>query len=186
MLVFGCGPIGLLTIYAAARKGAHVTAIDPVAARLEIAKKLGAAAVETDASKLPPAAANVAIDAAGFEATWRAAIDAVENGGSIVMVGLGNAEATFPMALLVRRSIRLRGQFAYSRAEFQEAIDILQDSFHPRARRRAVPGRTDLERRILRHTSEAFVEDPLRVLRGMQFAGRFNLTGAPEIGRAHV
>ena len=41
------------------------------------------------------------------------------------MVGLGNAEATFPMALLVRRSIRLRGQFAYSRAEFQEAIDIL-------------------------------------------------------------
>ncbi len=127
VLVFGCGPIGLLTIYAAARKGAHVTAIDPVAARLEIAKKLGAAAVETDASKLPPAAANVAIDAAGFEATWRAAIDAVENGGSIVMVGLGNAEATFPMALLVRRSIRLRGQFAYSRAEFQEAIDILAE-----------------------------------------------------------
>ncbi len=41
-------------------------------------------------------------------------------------------------------------------------------------------GIADLEKRILRHTSEAFVEDPLRVLRGMQFAARFNLKGASE------
>jgi len=41
-------------------------------------------------------------------------------------------------------------------------------------------GEADLRKRILRHTSAAFVEDPLRVLRGMQFAGRFNLTAAPE------
>lgn len=41
-------------------------------------------------------------------------------------------------------------------------------------------GREDLARRILRHTSPAFVEDPLRVLRGMQFAARFDLTPAPE------
>ncbi|HEV2198903.1 MAG TPA: HD domain-containing protein [Bryobacteraceae bacterium] len=37
-------------------------------------------------------------------------------------------------------------------------------------------GRQDLARRILRATSEAFSEDPLRVLRGMQFACRFDLT----------
>jgi tRNA nucleotidyltransferase (CCA-adding enzyme) len=41
-------------------------------------------------------------------------------------------------------------------------------------------GEEDLRNRILRHTSPAFVEDPLRVLRGMQFAARFNLTAAPE------
>ena len=41
-------------------------------------------------------------------------------------------------------------------------------------------GAADLEKRILRHTSPAFVEDPLRVLRGMQFAGRFNLEPARE------
>lgn len=41
-------------------------------------------------------------------------------------------------------------------------------------------GRDDLQRRILRHTSAAFVEDPLRVLRGMQFAARFDLQAAPE------
>lgn len=40
-------------------------------------------------------------------------------------------------------------------------------------------GRRDLERRVLRHTGPAFVEDPLRVLRGMQFAARFNLVADP-------
>ena len=41
-------------------------------------------------------------------------------------------------------------------------------------------GRDDLEKRILRHVSPAFVEDSLRVLRGVQFASRFHLTLAPE------
>jgi tRNA nucleotidyltransferase (CCA-adding enzyme) len=41
-------------------------------------------------------------------------------------------------------------------------------------------GAADLRAGILRHTSPAFVEDPLRVLRGMQLAGRFNLQPAPE------
>ncbi len=41
-------------------------------------------------------------------------------------------------------------------------------------------GETDLRNRVLRHTSAAFAEDPLRVLRGMQFAGRLDLTAAPE------
>ncbi|NBV24107.1 MAG: polynucleotide adenylyltransferase [Proteobacteria bacterium] len=41
-------------------------------------------------------------------------------------------------------------------------------------------GQADLHARVLRHTSGAFVEDPLRVLRGMQFAARFNLQAAPE------
>lgn len=37
-------------------------------------------------------------------------------------------------------------------------------------------GRADLERKILRATSPAFKDDPLRVLRGMQFAARFGMT----------
>jgi tRNA nucleotidyltransferase (CCA-adding enzyme) len=40
-------------------------------------------------------------------------------------------------------------------------------------------GREDLKKRVLRATSEAFREDPLRVLRGMQFACRFDLTVDP-------
>jgi tRNA nucleotidyltransferase (CCA-adding enzyme) len=41
-------------------------------------------------------------------------------------------------------------------------------------------GRGDLDRRVLRHTSERFAEDPLRVLRGMQLVARFALEPAPE------
>ena len=44
-------------------------------------------------------------------------------------------------------------------------------------------GRRDLERRVLRHVSDAFVEDPLRVLRTARFAARYahlGFTVAPE------
>ena len=40
-------------------------------------------------------------------------------------------------------------------------------------------GAEDLKNRVLRATSDAFAEDPLRVLRGMQFACRFDLTLDP-------
>ncbi len=41
-------------------------------------------------------------------------------------------------------------------------------------------GKADLENRVLRHVGPAFVEDPLRVLRGMQLAARFHLTADPD------
>lgn len=41
-------------------------------------------------------------------------------------------------------------------------------------------GEADLKNRVLRHTSAAFSEDPLRVLRAFQLAARFELTLAPE------
>ena len=41
-------------------------------------------------------------------------------------------------------------------------------------------GRADLQARVLRHTTLAFAEDPLRVLRAMQFAARFDMQLAPE------
>lgn len=41
-------------------------------------------------------------------------------------------------------------------------------------------GRVDLEKRLLRPVSDHFREDPLRVLRGMQFVARFGLEPVPE------
>jgi tRNA nucleotidyltransferase (CCA-adding enzyme) len=41
-------------------------------------------------------------------------------------------------------------------------------------------GQRDLRARVLRHTSAAFTEDPLRVLRAMQLAARFDFALAPE------
>ena len=41
-------------------------------------------------------------------------------------------------------------------------------------------GAADLRARVLRHTSAAFTEDPLRVLRAFQLAARFDFSLAPE------
>jgi len=41
-------------------------------------------------------------------------------------------------------------------------------------------GKNDLNNKVIRHVSEKFSEDPLRALRGFQFAGRFDMTVAPE------
>ena len=41
-------------------------------------------------------------------------------------------------------------------------------------------GRQDLKKRVLRHVSEAFVEDPVRILRTARFAARFGFSIAPE------
>jgi tRNA nucleotidyltransferase (CCA-adding enzyme) len=41
-------------------------------------------------------------------------------------------------------------------------------------------GREDLQKRILRHVSEAFAEDPVRILRVARFAARFGFDVAPE------
>jgi tRNA nucleotidyltransferase (CCA-adding enzyme) len=41
-------------------------------------------------------------------------------------------------------------------------------------------GKHDLEQRLLRHVSEAFAEDPVRILRVARFAARFGFDVAPE------
>lgn len=48
-------------------------------------------------------------------------------------------------------------------------------------------GQADLEKRILRIVApDSFVEDPLRMLRGVQFAARFSLTPEPETLRSLI
>ena len=104
-----------------------MTVVDPVPERREHAYSLGARAGVASGEELEPGGADLVVDAAGFEATWRAGLAAVRGGGDIVMVGLGQGDAPFPMAALVRRGIRLRGQFAYSRPDFGRAVAILAE-----------------------------------------------------------
>ena len=64
-----------------------------------------------------------------------------------------------------------RRDFTINAISFDPLSGQLLDPYH---------GVTDLKARRLRHVSEAFSEDPLRVLRGMQFIARFDLEAAPE------
>ena len=125
LVVVGGGPIGLLTVYASVLAGANVIAVEPLAHRREIASRLGAADVLADAADLPPRAADVVVDAVGVEATWRAGVAAVRSGGSVCVVGLGQADGAMPMGELVRRGVTVRGHYAYTRDDFTAALEML-------------------------------------------------------------
>jgi len=125
VVVLGCGPIGLLAIALAADQGAEVLATDPLPERRAVAERLGASSIVDPAARLGEA--DLVVDAAGFADTWRTALELVRSGGDIVVLGLGTAEGPFAMNLLVRRAIRMRGQFAYSRDEFEEALRLLEE-----------------------------------------------------------
>lgn len=64
-----------------------------------------------------------------------------------------------------------RRDFTLNAMMYDQRLGVLVDPFN---------GKADLEHGILRHVGPAFSEDPLRVLRGVQFAGRFNMKLAPE------
>jgi tRNA nucleotidyltransferase (CCA-adding enzyme) len=73
-------------------------------------------------------------------------------------------------------------QMAPAEAAARRDFTINAISFDPLSGQLLDPydGVSDLKARRLRHVSAAFSEDPLRVLRGMQFIARFDLEAAPE------
>jgi tRNA nucleotidyltransferase (CCA-adding enzyme) len=85
--------------------------------------------------------------------------------------GLGHRDfqTTFDNHISPREAASRR-DFTINAMAYDPVADELLDFFG---------GEDDLKNRVLRATSEAFAEDPLRVLRGMQFACRFDLTLEP-------
>ncbi len=131
LLVLGGGPIGLLAVYAAVARGARVTCAEPVDERRALAERLGAHTVLPDAEEATPGAADVALDAVGIEPTWRAAVAGVRTGGVVALVGLGQAEGPMPVGDLVRRGVTVRGHYAYTRRDFEDALALLAASPPP-------------------------------------------------------
>jgi threonine dehydrogenase-like Zn-dependent dehydrogenase len=135
VLVLGAGAIGLMCI-AAVRKagGAATLAADVNPGRLATAAVWGAQAV-CDARVDDPAevarrltggaGVDVAIDAVGSTATRRAAVKAVRAGGTVVLIGLHEAESPLEANYVVRSEIHVTGSFAYTRADFEGAVSML-------------------------------------------------------------
>ena len=65
----------------------------------------------------------------------------------------------------------LRRDFTINSIAYDPLHHQILDPFH---------GTRDLEKKILRHIGSSFSEDPLRVLRAMQFSARFEFRVAPE------
>jgi 2-desacetyl-2-hydroxyethyl bacteriochlorophyllide A dehydrogenase len=131
--VLGTGPIGLLILQVARSLDFQPIAVVEVnARRSELARKLGAdmalnpqepGAAERLESFFGEDGCRVVFDAAGFSPTRQLGLRLVRSGGLIVLAGLGEAETSFDCIELIRREVRVTGAYAYSRRQFQRAIE---------------------------------------------------------------
>ena len=131
--VLGTGPIGLLILQVARSLAFQPIAVVEVnARRSELARRLGAdmalnpqepGAAERLESFFGEDGCSVVFDAAGFSSTRQLALKLARSGGLIVLAGLGEAETNFDCIELIRREVRVTGAYAYSRRQFQQAIE---------------------------------------------------------------
>jgi L-idonate 5-dehydrogenase len=133
IILFGAGPIGLLTMLAARLKGASAIAVaDIAAAPLAFAARLGADRTIDlsggDEELKAFAAGNpldLAFEISGTAAGLAAAIASVRRGGTVVQVGnLPGGQIPTPANAVMAKELDLKGTFRFG-AEFNEAVDLI-------------------------------------------------------------
>jgi L-idonate 5-dehydrogenase len=132
-VVFGAGPIGLLTLVAARLAGMReIAVVDIAAAPLAFATRLGAAHV-VDISggndALTELAADkpfdVAFEVSGTAAGLGAAIRTVRRGGTVVQVGnLPGGDIPVPANAVMAKELDLKGTFRFG-MEFADAVRLI-------------------------------------------------------------
>ncbi len=133
-LIIGAGPIGLLALQALQLKGAREVFIaDLDGERLAMGAALGG-------TPLPPRSVDVvqsvreatgggvvvAVDAVGSAVTRRQCVSATQPTGTVILSGLHEEVSEMPAADIIRREIVVRGSFAYTPANFAQALALLE------------------------------------------------------------
>jgi threonine dehydrogenase-like Zn-dependent dehydrogenase len=135
--VIGCGTEGLLIAQVAAARGARVLAADIRTEALARAERLGALRVIQVSSdgRLEDSTARMTADwspvvvfeAAGSASAVDLALQMVDNGGSVVLVGLGVKAVPVVPLRFVRRGLSLLGSLIYDHpVDFLHAIDLVR------------------------------------------------------------
>jgi threonine dehydrogenase-like Zn-dependent dehydrogenase len=115
VVVVGCGPVGLMAVLCAAGIAGRLIAVDGVPARRELAKQLGAEAVEPErvadavAEATGGLGADVVIEAAGSAGGLDASLRLARGRGVVSVVG-AHFEPDYPLdnALMFERELTLR------------------------------------------------------------------------------
>jgi|YNPNPStandDraft_1061719.scaffolds.fasta_scaffold07186_4 L-iditol 2-dehydrogenase len=130
VLAFGAGNIGLLVIQAARALGASFVAVtDPVAAKLALARRLGADEALDPRQGLPPGYAgrfDLVIDGVGDERSVADGLAACARGGRIVVYGVPPGEIRFPLKAAFAKDAALLTCRLYD-ADFQTAIALVAE-----------------------------------------------------------
>lgn len=136
VVVLGAGPIGLASVMAATSAGARVMAVDPVAARRDIAAKAGAESVAWGEGEelLAPvrrwARGNGpprVVDTTGDPAALAQATAMVCAAGRVVVVGMSAAPALLRSGIFPEKEIDVVGSSCATTADFRAAIRLVQE-----------------------------------------------------------
>ncbi|KAG5724994.1 D-xylulose reductase A [Termitomyces sp. T112] len=151
IVVFGCGPVGLLCMAVAKALGAaRIIAVDINPARLEFAKGYAATDIH-----LPPSleegetrsaysrrnaekmkkdlgiedrgskSIDLVIDASGAEISIQTALYVAKSGGVVVQVGMGNPNVTIDIGQLMTKELNYKGSFRYGPGSYPLAISLV-------------------------------------------------------------
>uniref|UniRef100_A0A182T0T8 Sorbitol dehydrogenase n=1 Tax=Anopheles maculatus TaxID=74869 RepID=A0A182T0T8_9DIPT len=143
VIIFGAGPIGLISLVVAKAMGATRTVVLDLAKaskRLEAAKKLGATAVipigasdkEDDIVARIQAVlggpADRVLECTGSQPGMRISIRATRNAGIVCLVGLGNEEVQLPMVDAISREIQIITVMRYNH-DYPAALEIVASGY---------------------------------------------------------
>jgi threonine dehydrogenase-like Zn-dependent dehydrogenase len=131
MVVFGAGPIGLATVVAAVDAGARVLSIDPIGARRDLAKRLGAeAAVRTDLVEsvldwTSGAGPPLVVETSGEVSVLPLAVEMVSAAGRVVVVGMSSGTAALRPGAFPEKEIDVIGSSCATADDFRAAVRLV-------------------------------------------------------------
>lgn len=157
VVVIGAGPIGLFALLAARHAGARVIVADLLESKRDRAERLGAAGTFDPTAPDAIAAARrllggppaVVIDCVARESSVAQAVELVDKGGAIMIVGVAAGATPVPLDLIQDRELTLIGSLMYVREDFIAALDMLASGAVPVDE--IISAEFDLE-----HSAEAF------------------------------
>jgi len=149
--VFGAGPVGLLVMAVAKAFGAkRVIAVDISQDRLDFAKSYAATDIYLPIKKNEgeanidysrrvsddimqkfnlkdrgPDGVDVVVDASGAETCIQTGLYLAKCGGTFVQVGMGNANVTIPITMLLIKELKVRGSFRYGPGNYALSISLV-------------------------------------------------------------
>ncbi|GGD72612.1 zinc-dependent alcohol dehydrogenase [Paenibacillus nasutitermitis] len=136
VVVFGAGGIGLLCAKVARLLGAsEVLIVDTNDERLHMARNIkfdhtcnpiSGSLKEYATALFGSKGVDVVIDAAGFQPTRESGMELLSPGGTFMNIGLGIDETKLYINRLIRSEIEILGSFCYTRQDFYDAVQLLE------------------------------------------------------------
>lgn len=134
VVVFGAGPIGLITVLAAASAAARVFAVDPISARRDLAKRLGAEEVCPTAAAAASAVRDwtdgagprLVVETSGDPEVLGRAVEMVAAAGRVVVVGMSSGAAELRPGAFPAKEIDVLGSSCATATDFRAAVRLVR------------------------------------------------------------